>query len=44
MGTVPLGEEETTRLIKGGVQVFLRAYAPAPSATLVSVASAPSAA
>jgi TetR/AcrR family transcriptional repressor of mexJK operon len=36
MGTVPLGEEETARLITGGVQVFLRAYAPAS-------ASAPSA-
>jgi TetR/AcrR family transcriptional repressor of mexJK operon len=33
MGTVPLGEEETTRLIRGGVQVFLRAYAPASTAT-----------
>jgi TetR/AcrR family transcriptional regulator, mexJK operon transcriptional repressor len=38
MGTVPIGEEETTRLIKGGVQVFLRAYAPASVVT-----SAPSA-
>ncbi len=28
MGTVPLGEEETARLIASGVQVFLRAYAP----------------
>ena len=29
MGTVPLGEDEMARLIAGGVQVFLRAYAPA---------------
>lgn len=28
MGTVPLGEDEMARLIAGGVQVFLRAYAP----------------
>jgi TetR/AcrR family transcriptional repressor of mexJK operon len=27
LGTVPLSEEETARLIKGGVQVFIRAYA-----------------
>jgi AcrR family transcriptional regulator len=27
MGTVPLGDDETARLIAGGVQVFLRAYA-----------------
>jgi TetR/AcrR family transcriptional regulator, mexJK operon transcriptional repressor len=26
LGTVPLSEEETARLIKGGVQVFIRAY------------------
>ena len=26
MGTVPLTEEETTRVLRGGVQVFLRAY------------------
>jgi AcrR family transcriptional regulator len=38
MGTVPLGEEETARLIEGGIQVFLRAYVPASAA-----ASAPSA-
>ncbi len=38
MGTVPLGEEETARLIKGGVHVFLRAYAPASA---VSSASGP---
>ncbi|MCW2929421.1 MAG: hypothetical protein JWM19_383 [Actinomycetia bacterium] len=29
MGTVPLGEDEMARLIASGVQVFLRAYAPA---------------
>ena len=40
MGTVPLGEEETARLIGGGVQVFLRAYAPAPAATVPSVTPA----
>jgi hypothetical protein len=28
MGTVPLGEDETTRLIDGGVQAFVRAYSP----------------
>jgi TetR/AcrR family transcriptional regulator, mexJK operon transcriptional repressor len=41
MGTVPLGEEETTRLIKGGVEVFLRAYAPplAPAAAPVRATS-----
>jgi len=27
LGTVPLGDEETARLIKGGIQVFIRAYA-----------------
>jgi AcrR family transcriptional regulator len=32
MGTVPLGEDETARLIASGVQVFLRAYAPLPAA------------
>jgi TetR/AcrR family transcriptional regulator, mexJK operon transcriptional repressor len=31
MGTVPLSEDETTRLITGGVQVFLRAYRRADS-------------
>jgi len=41
MGTVPLGEEETTRLIKGGIQVFLRAYAP-PSASVAVPARAAS--
>jgi AcrR family transcriptional regulator len=41
MGTVPLGEEETARLIKGGVQVFLRAYAPASAATSVPVPCPP---
>lgn len=29
MGTLPLGDDETARLIAGGVQAFLRAYAPA---------------
>lgn len=28
MGTVPLGEDETARLIDGGVQAFVRAYSP----------------
>jgi AcrR family transcriptional regulator len=32
LGTVPLSEEEMARLIKGGVHVFLRAYA-SPSAS-----------
>jgi AcrR family transcriptional regulator len=32
MGTVPLGEDETARLIASGVQVFLRAYAPSHGA------------
>jgi AcrR family transcriptional regulator len=41
MGTVPLGEEETARLIKGGVQVFLRAYAPAATASAPSASPAP---
>jgi TetR/AcrR family transcriptional repressor of mexJK operon len=40
MGTVPLGEEETARLIGGGVQVFLRAYAPGPADAAVPSASA----
>jgi len=40
MGTVPLGEEETARLIKGGVQVFLRAYTPASAATAAPTTSA----
>jgi TetR/AcrR family transcriptional repressor of mexJK operon len=40
MGTVPLGEEETARLIGGGVQVFLRAYAPASAATASSASQA----
>jgi TetR/AcrR family transcriptional regulator, mexJK operon transcriptional repressor len=47
MGTVPLGEEETARLITGGVQVFLRAYAPAsasPAAAESPAASAPASA
>lgn len=39
MGTVPLGEEETARLIRGGIQVFLRAYAASP-AVAASVPSA----
>lgn len=38
MGTVPLGEEETARLFGGGVQVFLRAYAPAATASSASQA------
>lgn len=29
MGTVPLTDDETARLLGGGVQVFLRAYQPA---------------
>jgi AcrR family transcriptional regulator len=41
MGTVPLGEEETARLVGNGVQVFLRAYAPAPAATAAPAPSAP---
>jgi AcrR family transcriptional regulator len=32
MGTLPLGEDETARLIASGVEVFLRAYAPSPAA------------
>jgi TetR/AcrR family transcriptional regulator, mexJK operon transcriptional repressor len=32
MGTVPLGDDETGRLIRHGVQVFLRAYAHASPA------------
>jgi TetR/AcrR family transcriptional regulator, mexJK operon transcriptional repressor len=28
MGTVPLGDDETARLLGSGVQVFLRAYQP----------------
>jgi AcrR family transcriptional regulator len=35
LGTVPLSEEETARLIKGGVQVFIRAYT-APAASCAS--------
>jgi len=40
MGTVPLGEDETARLINGGVQVFLRAYAPGQAATVPSASAA----
>jgi TetR/AcrR family transcriptional repressor of mexJK operon len=39
LGTVPLSEEEMARLIKGGVQVFLRAYAP-PSTSAPSAGTA----
>jgi hypothetical protein len=35
MGTVPLGEDETARLIDGGIQVFMRAYCR-PGSTPVS--------
>jgi TetR/AcrR family transcriptional regulator, mexJK operon transcriptional repressor len=42
LGTVPLSEEETARLIKGGVQVFIRAYAPPSPPHPPVAASSPS--
>ena len=36
MGTVPLGADETARLIASGVQVFLRAYAPCAAEAFVA--------
>jgi AcrR family transcriptional regulator len=44
LGTVPLSEDETARLIQGGIQVFIRAYAAGPAPTVAASSTSSSAA